>query len=128
MLTQWTDEQRLRHQSDWYAYVFVGTISAITPMRGGEKELQIVPDEIFKGDPTNPLIARTSQGACFPDLNVGDHWLFYLRQGNPIVLDFYGNISSPVTDARQRLESLRRLETIGDNGLLRVPYSVYLES
>jgi hypothetical protein len=50
---------------------------------------------------------------------VGDHWLFYLRSGNPIVLDFYGNISSPVTDAQQRLLTLRRLETIGDNGILR---------
>jgi Carboxypeptidase regulatory-like domain len=106
-------------QSDWYPYVFVGTISAATPAKDGEKELQIVPDEIFKGRPTNPLIVRTSQGACFPELNVGDHWLFYLREGNPIVLDFYGNISRPVTDAQERVETLRRLETIGDNGILR---------
>ena len=106
-------------QSDWYPYVFVGTISAVTLTKDGEKELQIAPDEIFKGQPTNPLIVRTSQGACFPELNVGDHWLFYLRSGNPIVLDFYGNISSPVSDAQQRLETLRRLGTIGDNGILR---------
>ena len=106
-------------QSDWYPYVFVGTISAVTPTKDGEKELQIVPDEIFKGAPTNPLIVRTSQGACFPKLNVGDHWLFYLRNGNPIVLDFYGNISRPVAAAQERVETLRRLETIGDNGILR---------
>jgi hypothetical protein len=106
-------------QSDWYAYVFVGTISGITPTKDSEKELQIVPYEIFKGEPMNPLIVRTSQGACFPELNVGDHWLFYLRKGNPSVLDFYGNISSPVADAQQRLETLRRLGTIGDNGILR---------
>jgi hypothetical protein len=106
-------------QSDWYPYVFVGTISAVAPRRDGEKELQIVPDEIFKGEPTNPLIVRTSQGACFPEQNVGDHWLFYLRAGNPIVLDFYGNISRPVTNAQEQLETLRRLQTIGDNGILR---------
>ena len=106
-------------QSDWYPYVFAGTMSAITPTKDGEKELQITPDEVFKGEPPNPLIVRTSQGACFPEVKVGDHWLFYLRSGNPIVLDFYGNISAPVTDARQRLETLRRLETIGDNGILR---------
>jgi hypothetical protein len=106
-------------QSDWYAYVFVGTISAITPTKDGEKELHIIPDEVFKGEPANPLIVRTSQGACLPDLMVGDRWLYYLRSGNPVVLDFYGNISSPVADAKQRLETLRRLETIGDNGILR---------
>jgi Carboxypeptidase regulatory-like domain len=104
---------------DWYAYVFVGTISAITPTKDGEKELHIIPDEVFKGDPANPLIVRTSQGACLPELTVGDRWLYYLRSGNPIVLDFYGNISSPVTDAQQRLETLRRLKTMGDFGLLR---------
>ena len=33
------------------------------------------------------------------------------------MLDFYGNISSPVTDTQQRLLTLRRLETIGGNGI-----------
>ena len=53
-------------QSDWYPYVFVGTISAVTPTKDGEKELHIIPDEVFKGEPNNPLIVLTSQGACFP--------------------------------------------------------------
>lgn len=70
-------------QSDWYPYVFVGTISAATPISGTEKELRIVPDEVFKGEPPNPLFVHTSQGACFPELNAGDHWLFYLRKGPP---------------------------------------------
>jgi hypothetical protein len=106
-------------QSDWYPYVFVGTISAITPTKDGEKELHVIPNEVFKGEPTNPLTLLTSQGACFPEINVGDHWLFYLRSGNPIELDFYGNISSPVADAQRQLETLRHLEAIGDNGILR---------
>ena len=41
-------------QYDWYPYVFVGTISAVTPTKDGEKELHIVPDEVFKGEPANP--------------------------------------------------------------------------
>ena len=106
-------------QSDWYPFVFVGAISAATPISDTEKELRIIPTEVFKGEPPNPLIVHTSQGACFPELNVGDHWLFYLRKGPPFVLDYYGNISRPVSDAQQRLETLRRLETIGDNGILR---------
>jgi hypothetical protein len=105
--------------SDWYTYVFVGSISAITSTKDDEKELQILPEEIFHGEPANPLTVRTSQGACLPELRVGDHWLFYLRSGNPIVLDFYGNISRPTADAQQQLETLRRLETIGDNGIVR---------
>ena len=106
-------------QSDWYSYIFVGTISAATAREDGEKELQIIPGEVFKGKPTNPLIVLTSQCACFPEMKAGDQWLFYLRSGNPIVLDFYGNISGPVADAQQQLDTLRRLETIGDNGILR---------
>jgi Carboxypeptidase regulatory-like domain len=106
-------------QSDWYPYVFVGTISAVTATKDGEIELHIIPDEVFKGEPNNPLIVLTSQGACFPEIRAGDHWLFYLRGGNPIVLDYYGNISRPVADALQQLETLRRLGTIGENGILR---------
>lgn len=106
-------------QSDWYQYVFVGTISAITPTEDGEKQLQITPNEIFKGNPSNPLTVRTSQGACFHELQTGSDWLFYLRKRNPIVLDFYGNISKPVAEAQSRLDALRRLKTIGDSGIVQ---------
>jgi len=106
-------------QSDWYTYVFVGIISAVRSTNDGEKELHIIPHEVFKGEPTNPLIVLTSQGACFPEIKMGDHWLFYLRSGSPIKLDFYGNISCPVADAQRQLETLRRLETIGDSAILR---------
>lgn len=108
-------------QSDWYQYVFVATISSITPTQDGEKEIQVTPNEIFKGHPSDPLIVRTSQGACFPELKIGDDWLFYLRSENrnPIVLDYYGNISRPVAEAQQRLDTLRRLQAIGDKGILQ---------
>jgi hypothetical protein len=106
-------------QSNWYAYVFVGSISAITPIKDDEKELQIIPEEVFHGEPANPLTARTSQSACLPNLKVGNHWLFFLRNGKPIVLDYYGNISRHVADAQQQLATLRRLQNIGDNGIVR---------
>jgi hypothetical protein len=52
---------------------------------------------------------------------VGDRWLFYLRKeaGKPIVLDFYGNDSLPVADAKEQIETLRHLEKVGDRVLLR---------
>ena len=34
-------------QSDWYSYVFVGSISAIKPVSSDEMELQIIPEEVF---------------------------------------------------------------------------------
>jgi hypothetical protein len=52
---------------------------------------------------------------------VGDRWLFFLRKeaGKPIVLDYYGNDSRPAAKAREQIETLRRLKTMGDFGLLR---------
>lgn len=109
-------------RSDQYTYVFVGSISAIAPAsKKYEKKLQITPEEIFHGNPPTPLFVQTSQGACFPPLAVGDRWLFFLRKegDNPIVLDYYGDISRPVDDAQEEIDTLRRLEEIGNFGILR---------
>lgn len=107
-------------QSDWYTYTFVGSISAVTSIANDEKEIQIVPEEVFHGDPPNPLTVRTSQAACLPKLAVGDHWLFRLRKenGKPIVLDL-GSDSSPVADAQEQIETFRRLAALGDLGIVR---------
>jgi hypothetical protein len=107
---------------DWYAYAFVGSISSITPIENGESEIQVTPEELFHGNPGTSLTVRTQQGACLPKLVVGDHWLFFLRKenGKPIVLDYYGNDESrPVAEAQEKIEMLRRLQNIGDLGILR---------
>jgi hypothetical protein len=108
-------------RSDWYAYVFVGSIAAITPAENDEKDIQILPEEVFHGNPARPLTVITSQGACLPKLKVGDRWLFFLRQqkDKPIVLDYYGNDSIPVADAQEQIETLRRLKNIGNFGIVR---------
>lgn len=108
-------------RAKWYTYVFVGSISAIRQTEDGENELQIDPEEIFRGNPTTPLMVLTSQAACLPKLTVGDGWLFFLRkqEGKPIVLDYYGNDSLPIADAEQQVETLRRLLTIGAAGIVR---------
>jgi hypothetical protein len=104
-----------------YAYAFVGSIAAIQPAAGDEKKLQILPEELFQGTPANPLTVFTSQVACLPELKVGDRWLFLLwqEQGKPIVVDFYSNESRPVADAREEIETFRRLRTIGEFAILR---------
>jgi Carboxypeptidase regulatory-like domain len=106
---------------DWYKYVFIGSIAAIAPAKDNEEQLQIVPEEVFGGEPANPLTVITSQYLCWPKMKVGDRWLFYLRQetGKPIVLDYYGNDSKPVENAEKEISTLRNLEGIGDYGILR---------
>jgi Carboxypeptidase regulatory-like domain len=107
---------------DWYAYVFVGSISSITPAAKDEEWIQIIPEEVFKGEPPTPVRVITKQAACLPTLSVGDRWLFFLRgstNDNPILLDYYGNDSLPVADAHEQIETLRRLISIGDLGILR---------
>jgi hypothetical protein len=108
-------------RSDWYTYVFVGSISSITPAKSDEKRIQIIPEEVFHGEPPSPLTVLTSQAPCLPELAVGDRWLFFLRKkdGEAIVLDYYGNDSRPITLAQEQIETLRRLKTIGDFGILR---------
>jgi hypothetical protein len=107
-------------RSDWYTYVFVGLISEVTPAEN-EKKIQLVPEEVFLGTPSNPLLVLTSQGDCMGEIKVGERWLFYLRkeEGKPIVIDYYGNDSLPVADAQDQIATLRRLETIGNLGILR---------
>jgi Carboxypeptidase regulatory-like domain len=110
-------------KSDWYAYVFVGSISAVSSAPHDEQQIQIHAEEIFWGAPPPSLTVLTSQAWCLPKLAVGDRWLFYLRQekSEPIVLDYYANDSLPLAsaDAHVRLNTLRRLRTIGGRGVLR---------
>ena len=108
-------------RADWYSYVFVGSISGIASVENDEKALQIVPEEVFLGTPPILLTVLTSQAPCLPDLKVGDRWLFYLRKENnqPIVLDYYGNDSLPAEHAAEQIDTLRRLKTIGNFGILR---------
>lgn len=108
-------------RSDWYAYVFVGSIRAVKHIGKYDYELNLVPEEVFSGAPSPTLTVQTSQGVCFPPLKAGDRWLFYLRKesNKPIVLDYYGNDSKPLTRAQNEVETLSHLQHIGNFGLIR---------
>jgi hypothetical protein len=105
----------------WHDLVFVGSISGITPIADDELKLEIIPEEIFHGQPATPQIVLTTQAACLPKMQVGDRWLFYLRveKNKPVVLDYFANDSRPVADAREQIETLHRLETIGESAIVR---------
>jgi hypothetical protein len=107
-------------RADWYTYVFVGVISGVTPVENDEKQIQLVPEEVFLGTPATTLTVWTSQADCIREIKIGDRWLFYLRkvEGKPIVLD-YGGDSLPAADAQNQIATLRRLDKIGNVGILR---------
>jgi carboxypeptidase family protein len=108
-------------RAGWYTYVFVGVISAVTPVENDENQIQLVPAEVFLGTPATALTVLTSQARCMREFKVGDPWLFFLREekGKPIVLDYYANDSLPVADAQDQIATLRRLTKIGDLAVLR---------
>jgi hypothetical protein len=108
-------------RADWYTYVFVGAISGVAPVGNDEKQIQLVPEEVFLGSPEAPLTVLTSQADCMREFKVGDRWLFYLRkvEGEPLVLDYYANDSLPVADAQNQIATLRRMGKIGNAGIVR---------
>ena len=108
-------------RADWYTYVFVGVISAVTPVEDDERQIKLVPEEVFLGTPATGLTVLTSQAGCMREFKVGDRWLFYVRQeeSKPIVLDYYGNDSLPVADAQNQIATLRRLGKIGEFAVLQ---------
>ena len=64
----------------WDTYVFVGSMSAITSIKDEEKQIQIVPEEVFLGEPPNPLVVETSQAQCLPKLAGGNAGFFTWRR------------------------------------------------
>jgi hypothetical protein len=102
------------------AFVFVGTINGVRPAPEKEKYVEIVPDEVFLGDPGHSITAITSRGSCFEHLEAGQQWLFYLRNiAGRIVLDFNIQESAPVGDVGHHLDTLRRMKNLVGTGLLR---------
>lgn len=114
-----SDRKDCGARADWYSYVFVGLISKVTSLDNDEKEVEIAPEEVFLGAPSTSLKVVTLQGLCMRELKVGDKWLFYLRKGTPIVLDYYANDSVPLGDAKEQITTLRRLKDMGDLAILR---------
>jgi hypothetical protein len=101
-------------------YVFVGTISAVHPAPEKEKYVEIVPNEIFMGDPGHSITALTSQGSCFEHLEPGQQWLFYLRNiDGKIFLDYNMLESAPISEVGSHLKTLRRIKNLVGTGLLR---------
>jgi len=121
---------------DVYTYVFTGTIASIAPIPNSDEEtLQLVPDEVFVGQPPTPLTVQTEQALCaLTPIHVGDRWLFriYKGQKKSLVIGLYTGSSGSITNAyiQREVATYRRLKTIGSLGLLQgsVFHGEYIES
>jgi hypothetical protein len=103
-----------------YTYVFVGSVLSVAEISDREKRLQLVPQELFLGDATSPLTVTTRQGACLPEIQAGDKWLFYLwrESGSDALILSYGGPSRPLADAQKDIEMLRYLARLTDSGVV----------
>src|SRR5207253_2559089 len=91
-----------------YERVFTGTVTSSVDVGDTDKNLEIVPDEVFVGD-SSKVRAITNQACLRSEIRTGDKWLFYLShdpKGNTLVLS-YDSPSKPVTDAEDNLSMLR---------------------
>jgi hypothetical protein len=99
-----------------YDRVFTGTVASVVEISDAEKRLELIPDEVFLGDPVSKVMAIVNQ-VCLPqrylEIQSGDKWLFYLRRDpysgtNDLVLPFLSP-SKPLSQAEDDVATLRHL-------------------
>jgi hypothetical protein len=114
-----------------YTRVFTGTVRSAIDVGDTDKQLELIPDEVFVGDKSE-LTATVNQ-ACLPEeepeIRAGDRWLFYVRPKQSrdtkahyvstegLEVPFYGP-SKPVTEAEDDIATLRHLSGLTDKGIL----------
>jgi hypothetical protein len=103
-----------------HARVFTGTVQSAVEAGDTDKRLQLIPDEVFLGDPATAVTAITNQACLHTEIQAGEKWLFYLdRDGktNELVLGYDGP-SKPIAQAQQDIATLRHLSKVTDSGIL----------
>jgi hypothetical protein len=103
-----------------YARVFTGTVKSAFDIGETDKLLQLIPEEVFVGDPVSEVLAVTNQACLHREIRAGEKWLFYVYRNtktNGLVLP-YDSPSKPIADAQDDIARLRHLQKLGDSGLL----------
>jgi hypothetical protein len=114
-----------------YTRVFTGVVRTAEQVSDSEKQLELVPDEVFVGDKSE--VTATIREGCLPedlpDLNVGDKWIFYIRpkayvneithriSSRGFEVPWFGR-SKPVSEADDDIATLRRMGELTDKGIL----------
>jgi hypothetical protein len=109
-----------------YARVFTGTVRSVVELSDTDKQLQIIPDDVFVGAPIGEVTATVNQ-ACLPEnqreIQPGDKWLFYLQSygfpgtdGTASELDLpFDSPSKPLAQAQDDVETLRHLARLTEH-------------
>lgn len=103
-----------------YARVFTGTVKSAIEVGDTDKRLELIPDEIFLGDPKNEVIAITNQACLRTEIQAGDKWLFYLyrdTKSDTLVLP-YDSPSKPINIAGDDIAMLRDVGRLPNSGIL----------
>ncbi len=103
-----------------YARVFKGTVKSAFDIGETDELLQLIPEEVFVGDPVSEVLAVTNQACLHREIRVGEKWLFYLYRNtktNGLMLP-YDSPSKPIADAQDDIARLRHLQKLSDTGLL----------
>jgi hypothetical protein len=103
-----------------YERVFTGTVKSAIDIEEPDKLLQLIPDEVFLGEPTSEVLAVTNQACLRREIRTGEKWLFYLSRNtltNGLVLG-YDSPSKPIAQAQADIARLRHLQRLNDSGLL----------
>jgi hypothetical protein len=99
-----------------YARVFTGMVASVVALSDTEERLELIPDEVFLGDPISKVTATVNQ-SCLPgnqsEIQSGDEWLFYLRsdrysETDDLELPYYSP-SKPLSQAQDDVATLRHL-------------------
>jgi hypothetical protein len=99
-----------------YARVFTGTVVSVVAISDTEERIELIPDEVFLGDPISKVTATVNQ-SCLPgnqsEIQSGDTWLFYLRSDpysgtEDLELPYYSP-SKPLSQAQDDVATLRHL-------------------
>jgi hypothetical protein len=92
-----------------YARVFTGSVKSAIEISDTDKQLTLIPDEIFSGDRASEVTATVDQ-ACMPqgqpEIQAGQKWLFYLGEDGDLPFD---SPSKPLSEAQDDIAVLRHL-------------------
>lgn len=102
-----------------YERVFTGTVKSAIDIEEPDKLLQLIPDEVFLGEPASEVLAVTNQACLRREIRSGEKWLFYLsrnRLTNGLLLG-YDSPSKPIAEAQADIARLRHLQKLSDSGL-----------
>jgi hypothetical protein len=102
-----------------YARVFTGTVKSAFEIGETDKLLQLIPEEVFVGDPVSEVLAVTNQACLLREIRAGEKWLFYVYRNtktNGLVLPY--DMTAQVNQSQMRKMTLQGCGTYRNSAIL----------